>query len=181
MRTVVSKDISGSRSGILSSPSLGVLGLGVLVLGVLVLVGCGPPVGETASPVSDNPAVTASSGPGVVVWESDRSGDWRLWLSDLRGGGAAQLTPDQRGRKHCCPHISPDGRRVVYVSLPGGSRRYLDEDAIGELWLAALDGSRSRKLTDGARTYFEHRAAVWASADELHFIAEDGSVRRSRR
>ncbi len=113
-----------------------------------------------------------------MVWESNRSGAWRLWHADLEGRGAVQLTPDEPRRRHCCAHVSPDGERVAYLSLPAGRQRYSDESAVGELRLLALDGSPGRLLAGSARTYFEHRAAVWVDDRTLHYIALDGGVRR---
>lgn len=124
---------------------------------------------------------TASGGRepvGFVIWESNRSGAWRLWRSDLEGRGVVQLTADERGRRHCCPHISPDGRRIAYLSLPEGRQRYLDESGVGQLRLLSMDGSSTRAVAEGARTYFEHRAAVWIDENALHYIAADGGVRR---
>jgi hypothetical protein len=113
-----------------------------------------------------------------VVWESNRSGTWRLWRSDLEGHGVVQLTADERGRRHCCPHISPDGRRIAYLSLPEGRQRYLDTSGVGQLRLLSMDGSSTHAVAEGARTYFEHRAAVWVDDTTLHYIAVDGAVRR---
>jgi Concanavalin A-like lectin/glucanases superfamily len=137
------------------------------------------PAAVDAAPGSTapGPAAPGEIGPGVVAWESNRSGAWRIWRSDLRGRGAAALSPDEPGRQHCCPHIAPNGRRLVYLSLPPGRGEYLDEKAIGDLMLVDLATGGARRLASGARTYFEDRAAVWRDARTLHYIAEDGSVR----
>ena len=114
---------------------------------------------------------------GLVVWESNRSGGWRIWQSDLDGSDARQLTADERGRRHCCPNISPDGRSLAYLSLPSGRARYLDREAIGELRVLDLHDLTVRRVAGRARTYFEHRAVVWRADSVLSYIAEDGSVR----
>ncbi|MCZ6727510.1 MAG: hypothetical protein O7A98_09190, partial [Acidobacteria bacterium] len=148
---------------------------------LLACAGCGwpAPEAELEAAARGVPAgLPTDDGAGIVVWESNRSGAWRLWRSGLRGGGLAQFSPDAPRQRHCCPHISPDGRRVAFLSLPAGRARYLDEAALGELWLAPTAGGPARRLVEQARTYFEHRAAVWRSASELHYIAVDGSVRR---
>lgn len=140
-----------------------------------LLSGCGTP--PDAAPAAAIPVETSTESPGFVVWESNRSGAWRLWRSDLEGDGLSQLTGDRRGERHCCAHISPDGSRLAYLSLPTGRQRYLDRDAVGELRLLTLENGEVRPLAT-ARTYFEHRAVVWRDAGELNYIAEDGSVRR---
>jgi Tol biopolymer transport system component len=55
---------------------------------------------------------------GVIVFESDRDGDFELYAMNGAGGGLRQLTsntwPDT------APAISPDGTRIAYVSQPAG-------------------------------------------------------------
>ena len=53
---------------------------------------------------------------GLVTWESNRSGAWRIWTRRLEGSPARQLSPDEPGRQHCCAHLSPDGSKLVYLS-----------------------------------------------------------------
>jgi len=135
--------------------------------------------GDPAAPQLPEPAKQFSAvDPGFIVWESNRSGAWRLWTADLDGGGARQLTPDESRQQHCCAHIAPDGSKIAYLSLPTGRARYLDEAAVGELRLTTPDGTATRVLAPAARTYFEHRAVVWIDDQSLHYIAQDGSVER---
>src|SRR5690349_15204724 len=54
----------------------------------------------------------AAAGEGFVVWESNRSGHWRLWRRDLDGSGLRQISRDEQDREHYCPHLSPDGTRL---------------------------------------------------------------------
>ena len=210
---------------------------GAALVSCLALAACGSPAGAPEAVVREPKPVVAvpkpaartvdlpaggpaadAGAPGFVVWESSRSGAWRLWRADLDGGRPRQLSPDEPGRPHCCPHVAPDGRRIAYLSLAEGRQRYRDEQATGELRLLAVDGSpaalpaaersaasspaargsaaspraatgsasrppaagdlATRVLARGARTYFEHRAAVWVDEDTLHYIAADGGVRR---
>ncbi|MEM9595831.1 MAG: LamG-like jellyroll fold domain-containing protein [Acidobacteriota bacterium] len=121
-------------------------------------------------------------GEGFVVWESNRGGPWRLWTRPLDGSAPPrQLTADEPGgRQHCCPHVSPAGDRLVYLSLPQGAQRYPADGATGELRLLEIEGlpenggTGQRTLADRARTYFEHRAAVWRDHDTLIFIDGEG-------
>ncbi len=118
-------------------------------------------------------------GPGFVVWESNRTGDWRLFLRDLDSGPPRQLTLDEPGRHHCCPHISPDGRWVAYLSTTSGATEYPDEPAIGELRLVAAHSAvpnRGRLLVPAARTYAENRAAVWRDSQRLIYVAADATT-----
>jgi hypothetical protein len=115
---------------------------------------------------------------GLVVWESNRGGAYRIWASDLDGSGLRQLTPDEPGRDHCCARISPDGERFVYLSMPAESRRYLPPTATGELRLRRIDAAgRGRVLSPTARHLGSHRAAVWWSETALAYLEKDGTSR----
>ncbi|MEM9555509.1 MAG: LamG-like jellyroll fold domain-containing protein [Acidobacteriota bacterium] len=128
----------------------------------------------------------AALGDGFVVWESNRSGAWRLWARALAGVTPQQLTADEAGRAHCCAHVAPDGRHLVYLSLPQGQERYPRDGAQGILRLVTLerdadgaDRPRAASVRDlgPARTYFEHRAAVWRDSRRIIVIDGDGRTR----
>jgi len=130
--------------------------------------GGGPPARELGA---------AKLGRGVVVWESNRTGAFRIWIRSLDGSPARQLSPDERGRDHCCAHLSPDGERVAYLSVPGGARRYGGPELEGELrWIGVRSG-RGGVIAPAARHYGEHRAALWWSDDELAYIGAGGGSR----
>ncbi|MCG8460615.1 MAG: PKD domain-containing protein [Holophagales bacterium] len=144
--------------------------------------------GQTAiggAPASGPPAAVPSQlDRGFVVWESNRGDAWQLWredLGDAAGSGPHALTPAEPSRAHCCPHISPDGRRLAYLSLPIGQAGYPRSGAAGELRLLelappgeSLEPGPGRPLAQGARTYFEHRAAVWHDEASLIHIDDRG-------
>lgn len=132
-------------------------------------------VGEVAA---ERPAERQMTlGPGFVVWESNRDGHWRIWTRQLAGGPARRLSPAAPGRDHCCPHISPDGRQVAYLSGEGGGDEYPPGGMVGALHLIAPDGSADRVVAPVARSYFENRAVVWRSEDELvHIDGERATV-----
>ncbi len=112
---------------------------------------------------------------GFVVWESNRTGEWRIWTQRLDGTGLRQLTPDEPGRQHCCAHISPDGQRLVYLARVGGRDAYLAEEVAGELRLLEHTGGQQRVVAPRARTYgWGNRSAVWRSDSELIHVGGDG-------
>lgn len=116
----------------------------------------------------------AALGDGYLVWESNRSGRWRLWIRDLGGGEPRQLTPDERRWIHCCPHVSPDGEQIAFLSLPPDQDGYPAGGAVGAMRLIRPDGSGLREILTEARTYYENRAAVWRSPTELIYIEPSG-------
>jgi hypothetical protein len=88
------------------------------------------------------------------------------------------LSPEEPGRQHCCPHLSPDGRRLVYLSRTVGKDAYPEREVPGELRLLAVDGPGRRTLVDAARTYgWGDRAAVWRDDGELIYVGGDGRTR----
>src|SRR5262249_55517332 len=48
-----------------------------------------------------------------LVFQSNRSGHFAVWRSDLSGGNMIQLTGDQIAGQ---PSVSPDGKWVIYTS-----------------------------------------------------------------
>ena len=119
-------------------------------------------------------------GTGFVVWESNRTGRWRLWRRELDGSKLRMISREEQGRDHFCPHLSPDGKRLVYLSYPAGQDTYQDKAPKGgvPLYLMNSDGSGIKKLTDSVRAYSEDRAAVWLDNDHLIYIDGEGFTRQ---
>ena len=125
--------------------------------------------GSTA--VDESPNAWVDLGEGILVWESNRSGEWRIWGRRLDGSGLRQLTADEPGRDHFCPHISPDGRRVAYLSVPKGGPSYEPAGVHGALHLISVDGTKDRVIAESARSYFVHRAVVWRDPQTLIYVS----------
>lgn len=171
--------MAGNRIGPGGVVAVGALiGIGIW-LALRDVAGRGP---WTAPPPPSSPerALAASEGwqppgRGFVVWESNRSGRWRLWIQELHGSVPRQLTPDEGDRIHCCPHVAPDGSALAWLSLDPGPDRYPEERAeAGALRLIRPDGSGLRELAPRARAYGEHRAAIWHGPRELLYIDGEG-------
>lgn len=120
----------------------------------------------------------AELGDGFVIWESNRTGSWRLWRRNLDGSRLRQLSSEEKRRDHFCPHISPDGEKLVYISYPQGCHGYkaIPKGAKCPLHLIKPDGTGDRIIAASARAYFEDRGAVWLSNDKLIYIAGDGAT-----
>ncbi|MHB1462865.1 MAG: LamG-like jellyroll fold domain-containing protein [Armatimonadota bacterium] len=153
------------------------LKLMVMMAGV-VMTEVSTPLWSAPVPASsgDSYETIAKMGQGFVIWESSRSGAWRLWRINLDGQGLRQISPDEPGRDHYCPHISPNGRKVVYLSYPKGLDGYHDYDKSkpATMHMMNTDGTGDRVLLPSARAYGEDRAAVWIDDNRLNYIDGDG-------
>ncbi|HEX5444488.1 MAG TPA: LamG-like jellyroll fold domain-containing protein [Pirellulales bacterium] len=116
----------------------------------------------------------AQQGEGFVIWESNRTGRWRIFRRELDGSNLRQISPEEKGREHYCPHLSPDGTRLVYLSYPVGTDTYDHRPPQAmPLYLLSSEGGKP-KLLSQARDYFEDRAAVWIDNDHLAYIDGEG-------
>jgi hypothetical protein len=118
----------------------------------------------------------AALGPGFVVWESARSGTWRIWRRDLQSAEERPITPAEPARRHCCAHLSPDGSRLAYLAVAEG--RY-GEREFGELRLIDLANAATpaRVVARRAQTYGSgHRAAIWHGPRLLQYIDDSGAA-----
>lgn len=64
-----------------------------------------------------------------IYFNSDRSGGWDIWRIPASGGGSAdnraqQVTSDEG--EDWFPHISPNGKHMVFFSFPKGTRGHND-------------------------------------------------------
>ena len=168
-----------------------------LILALALTGGCGgeapPAPGTSAGATSVHGAVEAGEparaqeagtgaatseglGDGFVVWESNRGGSWRIWTKRLDGSGLSRLTPDEPGRHHFCPHISPDGRWVAYLSSADGHPDYRSPGRRGSLHLISIATGEVEVLAESALSYFENRAVVWLDAERLIYIDGTGAT-----
>lgn len=120
----------------------------------------------------------ARLGRGFLVWESKRSGAWRIWRRELDGTGLRQISPEEQGSHHYCPHISPSGEKMVYISHPSESGLYYRPSSRVHntvMHLVRTDGSEDEVILEHVRPYFGDRCAVWVDDQHLNFIRDDGS------
>jgi serine/threonine protein kinase/Tol biopolymer transport system component len=89
---------------------------------------------------------------GRLLYVSDESGNWDVWISRGDGTGQRQLTIDPD--IDYAPAITADGRHVVFVSNRGGGF---------SIWRMETDGGNLKQLTHG-------------SADHAPQCSPDGSV-----
>jgi TolB protein len=72
-----------------------------------------------------------------VAFASNRAGQWDIWIIDLNGGPPVQVTSSPSEEVH--PSWSPDGRRLVYCSLPANGGQW-------ELWITDAEAGGARRF-----------------------------------
>jgi hypothetical protein len=124
-----------------------------------------------AAPTNAWERITAL-GDGFVVWESNRSGSWRIWRRELNGAGLKQLSSDEKGRDHFCPHIAPDGRHVAYLSMPAGVGYSEQKPAmVIPLYVIDADGAGVVARIDNARRADGgNRGVVWIDGHRFIYL-----------
>src|SRR5262249_12314869 len=80
---------------------------------------------------------------GRIVYSSEASGNWDIWMMNADGSGKKQLTADA-GVNHQ-QTVSPDGRYIVFVSNRAG---------VSNIWRMDSDGGNPLRLTTKRRQKF---------------------------
>ena len=128
---------------------------------VLLLAACTPPNGtpSTASPGSTVIAGNALAA-DFLAFDSDRTGNYEVFVMRLDGSGVRQLTNDPK-LDSWWPRISPDRRRILFYRTPKGVH---DTDFTQtSLWVASADGSGVQELRGkGLDGWDQQGHAEWA-------------------
>jgi Tol biopolymer transport system component len=77
---------------------------------------------------------------GQILFSSNRSGAWRLWMIKADGSELKQLTLQDSGDQDVDPMFSPDGKSVLFTSTRGGK---------AGVWRFSLEGSKPERICDG--------------------------------
>jgi Tol biopolymer transport system component len=85
-------------------------------------------------------ALAASAGPSQILFSSNRSGPWRIWVVNADGTGLKQLTKQDGEDQDVDPMLSPDGKSVLFTSTRGGK---------AGVWRMLLDGTEPERICDG--------------------------------
>ncbi len=127
-------------------------------------------------------AELAAMGEGLVAWETNREGPWRIYGVRLTGAAPRRLSADEGKRIHQCPHLSPDGKHLAYLSLPPGVSTY-GRKIKGKIQLRLLhlpSGQDRVVLEDVGLTTGGNRAVTWIDQDRFYYIDAKGKARRYR-
>ncbi|MCB8966826.1 MAG: serine/threonine-protein kinase [Ardenticatenaceae bacterium] len=115
----------------------------------------------TETPITPTPLPTAVSvsGPGQVVFQSDRDGDYDIYIMDEYGGGQRPLTANSATDQY--PRAAPDGTQIAFQS---------DRDGNWEIYVLDLDSGAERRLTYDAG---EDRLPTWSpDSQQIAFLSD---------
>lgn len=99
-----------------------------------------------------------------IYFNSDRSGGWDIWRIPPDGGGpndekAQQVTNDER--EDWFPHPSPDGKRMVFLSFPKGTKGHNDKMEGVQLRMMPLPGNKLKPgKIDVLQTFFGGQGTI---------------------
>ncbi len=136
------------------------------------------PTATATAVVLPTPTPTPIPMPDEIIFQSNRDGDFEIYIVNVDGTNLRQLTFNSVDDRF--PRVSPDGRRIAYQSGRGTT---------SEIFVMNRDGSEPQRLTfnevldelpawspDGRRIVF----AAWISRtdSELFVMDADGSNQR---
>jgi uncharacterized protein YjdB len=134
--------------------------------------------GSEARRLTDDSAVVRSPsfvGPNgdQIVFESNRGGRPQLYVINRDGTGRRQLDPGND--PNASPDVSPDGRKVLFVSL----RETAPRERHYNVYEVNLDGSGERRLTTSSRP--EDSPAHAPDGRSFFYLRDEGGTPPTKR
>ncbi|MCB9420404.1 MAG: serine/threonine-protein kinase [Ardenticatenaceae bacterium] len=94
-----------------------------------------------------------------IVFQSNRDGDFEIFIMDSNGGNQIQLTENDVDDNY--PAVSPDGRQIAFQSYRDGN---------WEVYTMTVDGSQPRRVTNNPT---DDRLPTWSpDGQQLAFISD---------
>lgn len=109
-------------------------------LGAFALTACGQ---EPQQQAAETPTPSASTLPGAtgkILFQSDRDGDFEIYVMNVDGSELTQLTDNAAADEY--PTWSPDGTQIAFTS---------NRDGNYNIYVMNADGGNPRRLTDNPR------------------------------
>ncbi len=88
-----------------------------------------------------------------IAFQSDRTGNWDIWIINVDGSGLTQLTHSPADDEH--PDWSPDGKKIAFSS---------DRSGNWDVWVIGADGSNPMNLTNAPR---RDRYPMWSPDGQM--------------
>jgi Tol biopolymer transport system component len=109
------------------------------------------PLNLTAASTANNYDPAFSPDGSKIVFDSDRTGTWQVYVMDAGGSNQKQLTFDAQPKDQV-PDWSPDGSKIAYVADTHGIADTVSP-SWGDIWVMNSDGTGQHPLTSGASYY----------------------------
>lgn len=85
-------------------------------------------------------ALAGESRTGQILFSSNRSGAWRIWVVKADSSELKQITKQDTDDQDVDPVFSPDGKSILFTSTRGGK---------AGVWRMLADGSKPERICDG--------------------------------
>jgi len=95
-----------------------------------------------------------------IVFSSNRSGRWRIWIMAPDGSNMRQLTRAAPDEDDVDPVLSPDGKSVLFTSTRGGKVGVWRMNVDGSCLERICDGDQADWSPDGTRIVFRRNEAI---------------------
>jgi Tol biopolymer transport system component len=116
-----------------------------------------PPISAIASTKADIHPQLSPDG-RRVAFTSTRSGSWEIWVSDIDGSNAGQITSIKAPTGTGVPRWSPDGQRITFAS---------DAEGQFDIFVVPSIGGKPRNLT--SHPALDHVPSFSADGEWIYF------------
>jgi len=96
-----------------------------------------------------------------IVFSSDRSGAWRIWIVNADGSNMKQLTHGPEGVADVDPSFSPDASRVLFTSTRGGKPGVWSMQTNAAAMTRLCDGDQAEWAPEGQSIVFRRREQIF--------------------
>ena len=98
---------------------------------------------------------------GRIVFSSNRSGVWRIWIMNADSAGLKTITKGSDEENDVDPVFSPDGKSILFSSTRGGKVGIWKMTQEGANLERICDGDQAEWSPDARRIVFRRNEKIW--------------------